>query len=152
VFVAFDIVQMYRMEKQAIFDIVVGTADMMHRGALEERHVHGLSPHEPQDLVDLRRELRDTYVQLYRKILCLTMKIVHEMTGWRVARYGFLDWAGDYKDLQKAEKRVKDHLHSVQQYQINPVVAEPVKWRDKNETKLHAAAKYGHNGDVRRMI
>ena len=152
-FIAFDLIQMHQAEKEAIFEITVETADIMCCSALHDHQVNKKQDKEPQELRDARQRLRGAYVQLYRTILYLSMKIAYKVTGWRKYFVGWSAWREEEQNLQKAENRVNKFLRPIHEYETNPPSKAP-NWKrpDKNETRLHRLVKDGRANDVYNMI
>ncbi|RMZ91453.1 hypothetical protein DV736_g1318, partial [Chaetothyriales sp. CBS 134916] len=174
-FAAFDLIAMHQAEKEAIFQITLDSADIMCRSTISDHQVNRKHSNEPAELVDNRERLAAAYVQLYRKILYLSMKIAYKLTGWKKWLIGWSDWSGDQQSLEKAENRVNKFLRQINDYELNPPAAaagiasltlhpplpssSPVSpapnWKsatDKQETQLHRLVKLGRTDDVYRQI
>ena len=144
---------MHQAEKEAIFGITSEAVGIICRSALQEHQINKKHDNEPRELQDARQRLRDAYVQLYRTILYLSIKIAHKATGWRKLLIGWSAWRDEEETLSKAEKRVNKFLRPIHEYKTNPP-AQPHNWRwqDKNETRLHRLVDDGRANDVYEMI
>lgn len=163
-FIAFDMRKMYTDAAQAMLDIAIETAGIICRAGVESQEVSRQDPNEPQQLLDLRDRLRGDYVQLYRTVLVLTMRLVRTLSSKRRSLFsGWSDWPGDRQALEKMENRVIKSLDSISRWRINPsskalsqapsqVPSKPPNWGIPGRNELHNAARYGQTAEVYRSI
>lgn len=151
-FIAFDMRKMYTDASQAMLDIAMETAGIICRSGVESQQVNSQDPSEPQELLDLRERLRGDYVQLYRTILLLTMRLVRTLSS-KVKSFlaGWQDWPGDRQTLEKMENRVIKSLESVSRYKTDPPSKQP-NWGNTRRNELHNAARYGQTTEVFNLI
>lgn len=151
-FVAFDMWKMYLDASQAMLDIAIDTADIICRSGVESREVDQRDPHEPGELRDLRSRLREGYVQLYRIILLLVMKLVRTLSSkTRMFLAGWSDWPAEHQTLLKMENRVTKSLESISRAKQNMPVEAP-NWKFKGRNELHNAARHGQTNEIYRLI
>ena len=152
-FVAFDLVRIHSAEKEAIFRIVEQATDAAWLGALEDNKVSKRHPNESQELLKVRRGLRGAYVNLYRTILYLSMRLAYKLEGWSRFLVGFGDWSDQLDRLEDAKGRVSSYLESIHRSTTTPPTSAPNwKQRDKKETDLHRLVKNGKTDAVFNMI
>ena len=151
-FIAFDIRKMYTDASQAMLDIAIEIAGIICRAGVESREINQQGPNEPQELVDLRDRLRGDYVQLYRTILILTMRLVRTLSSKRRALFaGLSNWPDDRLNLEKMESRVIKSLDSVSRWRTN-MPSQPANWGIQGRNELHNAARYGQTTEVFNLI
>ena len=151
-FIVFEMRKMYTDASQTMLDIAIDTAGIICRSGVESREISKQDPGEPQELVDLRDRLRGDYVQLYRTILLLTMKLVRTLSSKRRAFLaGWSDWPGDRQNLDKMENRVIKSLDSVSRWRMN-MPSKPANWGILGRNELHNAARYGQTAEVYRLV
>lgn len=151
-FIAFDMRKLYVDASQAMLDIAIDIAGAVCRAGVESREVNRQGPDEPRELLDLRDHLRGDYVQLYRTILILTMRLVRTLSSKRRVLFaGWADWPSDRQTLEKLENRVIKSLDSVTRWRTN-MPSKPANWGIKGRNELHNAARYGQTAEVYRLV
>jgi hypothetical protein len=151
-FVAFDMKKMYDDASQAMLDIAIDTALIVCRLGVESHEINSQSRDETRELLDLRERLKEDYVQLYRTILLLTMKLVRTLSSKRRAFFrGFSDWPGERQNLEKMETRVTKSLETISRWRTNPPTKAP-NWGIPKREELHQAARFGQTNAVFSLI
>jgi hypothetical protein len=151
-FIAFDMRKLYVDASQAMLDIAIDITGAVCRAGVESREVNRQDSDEPRELLDLRDRLRGDYVQLYRAILILTMRLVRTLSSKRRVLFaGWSDWPSDRQTLEKLENRVIKSLDSVTRWRTN-MPSKPANWGIKGRNELHNAARYGQTAEVFRLV
>lgn len=109
--------EMYSSEMKARNDTACRLAKVLIRRKVACGRVSSQSPHEPEELRDLRWSLHVSYLDLYHAILQATAKLVCSLddSSWdaRFIRrmkmsFGWTEWDTIYRELKELEDDIKD--------------------------------------------
>lgn len=144
-FIAFSIRQMYTSESSAMFETAFKVVKVVVRCSVEDKQVCSKAGvKESPNLQDLRKSLRESYVELYQLILYLTAKLVVKLDSpLRVLDnlLGLSDWPAEAAKLAEAENDITKDLNSIHRFHADGMPQQP-GWMRKGRNELHQAVSY----------
>ncbi|KIY00451.1 uncharacterized protein Z520_04136 [Fonsecaea multimorphosa CBS 102226] len=142
IFLVFSMRQMYAAESEAMFDTAFEVSKIVARRALEDEQVSSKAGiREGKKLQDLRKSLRESYVDLYKSILCIIVKLFVVLDSrWRRLKtlIGLSDWPAERAKLSKLEGDIEKDLDSIHRFHADGTPHLP-GWAFPHRNELHHA-------------